>query len=516
MDKKRAITNITVGIIFKIILLILAVVSKSFVVRYLGDEANGLYSLYTSIIGFLAVANLGIGTAITFNMYKPIVENDHDTVSALYYLYKKFYLIIFFVIMGVGLALTPFVPMLAKDNTGNINIHITYIIFLISVTITYLFAHKTSLINAYKDNYITTLITSITTIFEGILQILVIIVTKSFIYFLLIRIISSTLNGLITNYIYNKKYKKHINGNKFITEDVKGEVYKYAKGMMFYRLGTTLMTSFDGIIISAFVGVVSLSYYSNYIVIVAGLTTLLNLIFSEITSIVGQLYVKQSKTTYFNQFKKAYAINFIIGVIFYLGFIAISDSLVSIIFGSDKIIERSIVLIIGINHFIQFMRRSITLFKTASGGFYNDRYRPFVEGIVNIILSIIFVNLVGTIGVLIATIISKLIVTYSYEPYVLFNVSFERSSKKFHLIHYFIPVIFVSIVFVFISIPIPTFNSRIITLLVQGFLSVVVSLISLLIIYILFKPFRKIVNDIIKNGIDSIKNILKTRNNNND
>ena len=133
--------------------------------------------------------------------------------------------------------------------------------------------------------------------------------------------------------------------------------------MMFYRLGTTLMTSFDGIIISSFVGVVSLSYYSNYIVILAGLTTLLNLIFSEITSIVGQLYVKQSKTTYFNQFKKAYAINFIIGVIFYLGFIAISDSLVSIIFGSDKIIERSIVLIIGINHFIQFMRRSITLFK---------------------------------------------------------------------------------------------------------------------------------------------------------
>ena len=120
---------------------------------------------------------------------------------------EKFYLIIFFVIMGVGLALTPFVPMLAKDNTGNINIHITYIIFLISVTITYLFAHKTSLINAYKDNYITTLITSITTIFEGILQILVIKVTKSFIYFLLIRIISSTLNGLITNYIYNKKYK---------------------------------------------------------------------------------------------------------------------------------------------------------------------------------------------------------------------------------------------------------------------------------------------------------------------
>ena len=505
MNKKRAIINIAVGIIFKVILLILAVVSKSFVVRYIGDEANGLYSLYTSILGFLAIANLGIGTAITFNMYKPIVEKDHDTVSALYFLYRRFYLVIFWVVLGVGLILTPFVPALAKGNSGDINIYSTYVLFLFSVALTYLFAHKTSLINAYKDNYITTLVTSIVTIMEGIVQIVIIIITGSFLWFLLIRVFASLLNGFLTELVYQSKYKKYINGNKFISDELKADVAKYTKGMMLYRIGTVLISQFDSIIISAFIGIISLSYYSNYIVIVSGLTTLLNLIFSEITSIVGQVYAKETKSTYFSQFKKAYTVNFIIAVIFYLGFISISDYLVTIVFGEGKTIEKTIVLVIGVNYFIQYMRRSITLFKTASGGFYNDRYRPFIEGIVNIILSIILVNYLGVMGVLVATIASRLLITYSYEPYVLFTVSFEKSSKKFHFIHYLIPFVFVAIVLIFISLPLPSTSNVYLNLIVNGLASIVMSMLVVSIVYLLFKPFRESINDIVKMVYRGIK-----------
>src|SRR5690554_3800980 len=208
MDKKRAIINIVTGLFFKVIILVLAVISKSFVVRYLGDEVNGLYSLFVSILGFLSVAELGIGTAITFSMYKPIVENDIDSISALYYLFRKFYLIVFTIMIVVGLLITPMLPYLAKGSSGEVNIYITYLIFLVSVSTTYLFGHKTSLINAYKDNYITTSITSITLIIEGILQIIVIIVTKSFVLFLLVRILSQLLNGIVTEIVYRLKYKR--------------------------------------------------------------------------------------------------------------------------------------------------------------------------------------------------------------------------------------------------------------------------------------------------------------------
>src|SRR5690554_6495165 len=207
MDKKRAVLNITIGFGFKIIVLLLAIISKSFVVRHLGDEVNGLYSLFVSILGFLSVAELGIGSSITFSMYKPIVENDIDSISALFYLFRKFYLIVFTIMIVVGLLITPMLPYLAKGSSGEVNIYITYLIFLVSVSITYLFGYKTSLINAYKDNYITTSVTSITLIIEGILQIIVIMVTKSFLLFLLVRILSQLLNGIVTEIVYRLKYK---------------------------------------------------------------------------------------------------------------------------------------------------------------------------------------------------------------------------------------------------------------------------------------------------------------------
>src|SRR5690554_5846253 len=281
MNKKRALTNIIVGIIFKIIILLLAMLTKVYVVKYLGNEANGLFSLYTSILGFITLANLGVGVAITFSMYKPIVENDTDAISALYYLYRKFYIIVMFVILVLGLALTPFVPKLAKGSSENTLIYQTYITFLLSVAITYLFGHKITLINAYKDNYITTTITSLALIFEGILQIFVLLITKNFLYFILVRVLAYMIEGLMVEIVFRRKYKKRLNNNKVLNEDLKSEVKRNSAAKMYSEVGTKLMSSFDGMIISFFVGVIALGNYSNYVIIIGGMFSLLNLLFTE-------------------------------------------------------------------------------------------------------------------------------------------------------------------------------------------------------------------------------------------
>ena len=173
MNKRKALINILTSTIFKVIIVIVTIFARSILMQQIGEEATGLFSLYTSIIGFLAIAELGVGTAITFSMYKPIVNGEKNIVSALYYLYRKIYLIIFTVILSIGLLLTPFVPMLAKDNTGLFNIYGTYLLFLGAQVVTYLYAHKTSLINAHLDNYVTTTLHSLGLILTSVLQIIV-------------------------------------------------------------------------------------------------------------------------------------------------------------------------------------------------------------------------------------------------------------------------------------------------------------------------------------------------------
>lgn len=499
MDKKRAVINIFVGIAFKIIILILSIITKSYVVKYLGDEANGLFSLYTSILGFITIANLGVGVAITFSMYRPIVENDTDAVSALYHLYRKFYMTVMLIVLGVGLLITPLVPFLAKDISGNKMIYITYITFLVSIAVTYLFGHKISLINAYRDNYITTALTSFGLIIEGIIQIIVILLTKNFLYFLLVRIFAYLVEGLLVEIIFRIKYKQKLNKNKKINADLKKEVIKNSGAMMYSEIGTKLISSFDGIIISFFVGVVALGNYSNYIIIITGMVSLLNLFFSEITSILGHVNIKQSKESYFNQFKKVYSVNFILGIVFFMGFIAISDNIVEIMFTKNHIETRFIVVVIAFDYFLNFMRRSLVLFKRASGVIYEDRHRPLIEGIINIILSIILVQFLGVGGVLVGTILTRLVVSFTFEPHVLFIYGFEKqNAKSFYKVHYGSFVVLIATSLIYILIPTFNYSSVYLNLLLNGLVSVALSIVVLFIVYLIFKPFKKSVNGILK------------------
>lgn len=130
-----------------------------------------------------------------------------------------------------------------------------------------------------------------------------------------------------------------------------------------------------------------------------------------------------------SQFKQIYVLNFVIAFIFFFGFFVVIDPLIIILFEEASVLPRDIVLIITINYFVQFMRQATLTFKDASGLFYQDRFKPLVEGIVNLILSLILVYILGIQGVLIATIFTNLFITHTVEPFVLYRYGFESKVK---------------------------------------------------------------------------------------
>ena len=90
-------------------------------------------SLYTSIIGMLTVAELGIGRAVVYSMYSPIVSGDERSVAALFNLYKKLYKIIGAVIFVGGLIVLPLLPSLISDyEVLDVNVYITFLLTLSS------------------------------------------------------------------------------------------------------------------------------------------------------------------------------------------------------------------------------------------------------------------------------------------------------------------------------------------------------------------------------------------------
>ena len=101
-----------------LVLNILKFVSRIIFVKVLSDVYLGVNGLLSNVLGILALAELGIGTAISYSLYKPLAKNDVDEINSLMRFYKKAYRIIALVVLILGLVLLPFLPWFIKDTSG--------------------------------------------------------------------------------------------------------------------------------------------------------------------------------------------------------------------------------------------------------------------------------------------------------------------------------------------------------------------------------------------------------------
>ena len=161
---KNATRNIVVGMILKIYQLLVPFVIRTVMIHMLGMEYLGLNSLFTSILQVLNLAELGVGSAMVFSMYKPIAEDDSATINDLMRLYQFYYRIIGIIILTVGIIITPFIPKLIKsDIPSGLNIYILYYLNLGATVISYwLFAYKNCLLTAHQRSDVISKLTIIT------------------------------------------------------------------------------------------------------------------------------------------------------------------------------------------------------------------------------------------------------------------------------------------------------------------------------------------------------------------
>lgn len=501
MDKKRGLLNVIVSIAFKIVVLVMSLLARRFLIDYAGNDVNGLNALYVSIIGFLSVAELGVGSAITFCMYKPIVNGEDDKVSALYHLFTKLYLIIGAIIFAAGCVVIPLLPYLASGYQDiNQNLYLTFFLMLISVVLGYLYSSKTSLINAYKNNYITTAITSSGLIIQCALQLVVLKLTGSFVWYLVCHIIAVVLQWGVTELVARLKYKKIIKNKQKVDDETKKQVTQNVKAMFMHKIGGVLVNTADSIIISAFIGVVILGKYNNYTIIMTAMTGVITLFFSPLTSVIGHLCVEEDTDKIKKYFNFFHTFNFVIGIIFFLGYYAIIDNLVNICFssqGNDLELIKSISFIITLNYFIQFMRQSALLFRDATGTFYNDRWKPLFEGVLNIALSIGFVYLFeylfgadfAVVGVIVATIITNLTICHVVEPHVLYKYAFKTKTTKYYLRNYLYIALFVAAL-VALHFCLQTNDNEWMELLINGCIAVAIAIVPCILVIFTDKDFR--------------------------
>lgn len=493
-DKKRSLLNISISIFGKILLLVMAFLVRRLLIKELGNEFNGINSLFVSVLGILAIAELGIGTAITFCMYRPIVENDNEKVSALFHLMKRVYVVIALVILLIGVVISFFIPYMAKDYTINKSELYTYFyLFLLSSVLSYFSGAKSALICAYKNNFVATLIYTMSMLVQYLGQIISLVVFKSFYFYLISKSVFDIVQYIILTIYCNKKYYYIVRTKSALTRDTKKEVKKNIGALFLHQVTANIFASVDSLVISTMFGIIILGKYSNYFLILGSMNEILKLVFTSMTSIIGQYIIRKSKKEVADLYSLFNNVNVALGIIFYLGYFAVVDDLIIIFFGENLLLDKNLLLLITITYFIQFLRQACANFKDACGLFYKDRFLVLLAAILNIILSIVFAYWFGIYGVIIATLLLVLTIYLPVDSYLFHKYQLEMKCYKDLFFKFIASIFFVGGIMLLYFIKINIDNNWL-HFLVFGCISTGISLVLVAILesYSLKKSFQTI------------------------
>ena len=430
----KSYKNIILGLSTQVITIITMFVIRTFFIKYLGADYLGISALFTNILAIFSLAELGIGQAITFNLYKLIIKDNIQGIKSLMYLYKKLYIGIFLIISIAGLLTMPFINSLVGENNINSNIYIIYLLFVLNSASSYILIYKSTYIIAKQENYIINKVNCVVLLINSIVQIILLVLFKSYIIYLIVQVSTTIIQNLYVSKKADKLYPYLKEKNIVqLNKEERKKIFSNVKILMIYKIGTVSLNSTDNIIMAKLISLISVAKYSNYNLIFGAVNTFISTIFLALTASVGDLNASddiEKKKEIFN------VINFmsfwlygVCSIILYM----VIDKFIIIWIGKEFLLGKVVVLIIVINFYLAGSLFVTYTFRQTMGLFVYGKYRPIISAFLNLIISIFLARKIGVSGVLLGTLITRVSTNWWFDAYIVFKKGFKESPVKYFI-----------------------------------------------------------------------------------
>lgn len=419
-----------VGLVGQLLNMLLSFGGRRVFVHYLSQEYLGVNGLFGDVLGMLNLAELGIGSAMIFSMYRPAAQNDEKQLARLMNLYRTLYRIVALAVLGIGLALMPFLPLLMKGGEGVENLQLIYLLYLLQAVTSYLLSYKNAIYQAYQKAYIRKAVDQIIGIVRVILQIVVLVTTRNFILYLIIQLFMPMLTSVIIwaradrEFPYLKQYKE------LPEPQERKAIFKNVGALSLHKLATVIVRSTDNLIMSAFDGLATVGIYSNYKLVLMNVNNLLGHVTGAFTASIGNLNALEGRKRVYEIFRILDFAAFLLYGYLSGGLVTLINFFIRMIFGEEYLFSMTVVVIIIAEFFISGLRQMGLQFREALGLFWHDRYKALAEAIINLVVSLILVRRFGVAGIIGGTIISSLLTCVWFEPYVLMRYGIEEDWQK--------------------------------------------------------------------------------------
>ena len=501
---KKSLLNARVNLIFYFLTLALSFFSRKIFLDTLGADFVGLTGTLQNLLGFLNLAELGIGTAIGYVLYKPLFDQDHSKINEIISVFGYLYSWIGKIILVAGCILACFLPFIFPNTVFELSIiYFAYFSFLVSSLIGYFINYRQTLLGADQKNYVVTAYFQTMNIVKTLIQMVSAYYTGSYCLWVAIELFFGIIYSFILNWKINQTYpwlKSEIRLGKQLFKKYP-EVIRYTKQLFVHKIGEFSQFQTIPFIIYAYTSLKTVAYYGNYTIITAKISTFLLTFLSSTGASIGNLIAEGNNKKIIEIFWELLAVRILIGGIVLFALNNLMEPFISLWLGEEYILERNILLIMSITMFIGLMRRAYEQFLFGYG-LFNDVWAPIAESVLNIVIALICGIYWGLFGILLGGLVSQFVIILLWKPYFLFKKGFKKSvfgywkNFLFQILWITIPYIIMNLYIIpLMDIDISNFGGFILySILIVG----IYTLMSYMLLYVFSKGMRSFTKRFIK------------------
>lgn len=438
MNTKSRTQNTVINLIWslgsQIVILLLNFFSRRLFIVYLGEELLGINGVISSILMFFSITEFGIGNILIVSLYEPIVNKDYNTIGTLLNFYRRIYYIIIMGLAGIGIIFIPFLHNFISIDGFDIRYGVIYyLLFLLDSICSYIFVEKIALINADQKIYIQKIYVCIISIIRLILQCFAIIYCKSYTLYLILQILGTVAANVLLGWYANKNYPFIKEKYPTLDKKSKGKIFLNIKSMFLFKVGVIALNNTDNILIALLVNTRAVGYFSNYSMIYNALVSITSTMLQAIYSSVGNLNANDEIEKKYQVFNELIFLFNAIATGITIGFVLCVNDFIALWLGDYYILEKSIVLVMGIRLFYTCAANPVWCYRETMGLFSEAKSLMLEASIINLLFSIPLGKIWGISGILFATVLARLLTTLTREPMIIFRKCFHRSSWEYFI-----------------------------------------------------------------------------------
>lgn len=428
---KSAINSI-IGISFNLLSSLTSFALQALFVRLLGLEYSGINSLFTQILSVLNLAELGFNNAILFRLYHSISEQDDDRTELLLCTYKRICMFVALFVLCAGLCCVPFLDQLISEDTSfPESLWSIFIIILLTSSVTQYLNHKSIFLVAKQERYSVTIVDYTCTFICHLLQIITLVLFQNIYIYLLCKLFTSILSGIILGHITHKRFGIKWKTSTKLDKVEKGEIAKDVGALSIYKFCRTIDSSIDTFLISKLIAVTTTAVYGSAMLVVNSVQDLLCQFNDGMIASIGDLNVSSEKKRIYDVFFQTFHFTYLI--------FGVSAVVLSVLLKPFMqwwigycLTDVAGYLILA-NFVIYGFGMNVATFRNSMGLFKKGWLRPAITAALNLMFSISLTLRFGIIGTLLGTTLSRGLTLSWYDPYIVIKYGMGGRARKYYL-----------------------------------------------------------------------------------